>query len=163
MHDETVDAAAKDDPQHGTSAMPNEIKPRRPRILVADDHLLIRERVTDLLETSFDVVGTVTNGKDLLTEADNFAPDIIVLDITMPGLSGIGAARRLRLNGSLAKLVFLTIHDQPQFVRRCMAEGAMGYVIKSRLESDLVRAIQDALFNKRFVSPPLAMPGDSGS
>ena len=144
--------------------MPNEIKPRqRPRILVADDHLLIRERVTDLLETSFEVVGSVTNGKDLLTEAEYFGPDVIVLDITMPGLSGIGAAHRLRLNGSPAKLVFLTIHDQPRFVRRCMAEGALGYVIKSRLESDLVHAIEEALFDRRFVSPPLALPGHSGS
>jgi DNA-binding NarL/FixJ family response regulator len=144
--------------------MPDEIKlPRRPRILVADDHSLIRERVMDLLQTSFEVVGMVTNGKDLLTEADNFGPDVIVLDITMRGLSGIGAAHRLRLNGSLAKLVFLTIHDQPQFVRRCLAEGAMGYVIKSRLESDLVHAIEEALFNRRFVSPPLTLPSDSGS
>jgi DNA-binding NarL/FixJ family response regulator len=139
--------------------MPNEIKPLpRPRILVADDHLLIRERVTDLLEPSFQVVGTVTNGKDLLTEADSVDPDVIVLDITMPGLSGIGAAHRLRLNGSQAKLVFLTIHDQPQFVRRCMAEGAMGYVIKSRLESDLMHAIEEVLSDRRFVSPPLKLP-----
>jgi DNA-binding NarL/FixJ family response regulator len=144
--------------------MLNEIKPpMRPRILVADDHLLVRERVTDLLETSFEVVGTVTNGKDPLTEADNFVPDVIVLDVTMPGLSGIGAAHRLRLNGSMAKLVFLTIHDQPQFVRRCMAEGAMGYVIKSRLESDLVHPIEEALFNRRFVSPPLTLPRGYGS
>jgi DNA-binding NarL/FixJ family response regulator len=157
-----VYAAAKE-PAAREPAMPNEIKPRRPRILVADDHLLIRERVTDLLENFFDVVATVTNGKDLLTEADNFAPDVIVLDITMPGLSGIGVAHRLRLNGSPAKLVFLTIHDQPQFVRRCMAEGAIGYVIKSRLESDLVRAIEEALSNRRFVSPPLTIPSNSGS
>lgn len=138
--------------------MPKVIDSARPRILLADDHLLIRERVTDLLETSFEVVGAVTSGKDLLTEAENFVPDVIVLDITMPGLSGIGAAHRLKLDGSPAKLVFLTIHDQPQFVRRCMAEGAMAYVIKSRLESDLVHAIQEALLNRRFVSPPLKLP-----
>jgi DNA-binding NarL/FixJ family response regulator len=160
MLDETAYAAAKNYPQNGAAAMSNETTPpRRPRILVADDHLLIRERVTDLLEGLFEVVGTVTNGKDLLTEAESFVPDIIVLDITMPGLSGIGAAHRLRLNSSPAKLVFLTIHDQPQFVRRCMAEGAMGYVIKSRLESDLVHAIEEALLNRRFVSPPLTLPG----
>lgn len=144
--------------------MQNEIKlPRRPRVLVADDHSLLRQRVTDLLEASFEVVGTVTNGKDLVTEADNVVPDVIVLDITMPGLSGIGAAHRLKLNGSRAKLVFLTIHDQPQFVRRCMAEGAMGYVIKSRLESDLLHAVEEALVDRRFVSPPLTLPGGYGS
>ena len=144
--------------------MADEAKPPpRPRILVADDHLLVRERVTDLLETSFEVVGLVTNGIDLLTEAENSFPDVIVLDITMPELSGIGAAHRLKLKGSPAKLVFLTIHDQPKFVRRCMAEGAMGYVIKSRLERDLLFAIEEALLGRRFISPPLVSSGNSGS
>jgi len=138
--------------------MQNEISSAHgPRILVADDHLLIRKRVMDLLESSFDVVGLVSNGKDLLIEAERLAPDLIVLDITMPELTGIEAARQLRNKGSSAKLVFLTIHEQVQFVRRCMAEGAMGYVIKSRLESDLVHAIQEALLNRHFLSPPLLL------
>lgn len=134
--------------------MPDKITPsRRPRVVVADDHALIRERVTELLGASFEVVAVVENGKDLLREAERSCPDLIVLDITMPGMNGIDAAHRLRISGSPAKLVFLTIHDQQRFVRRCMAEGARGYVIKSRLESDLVHALEEALLNRHFVSP----------
>ncbi len=133
-------------------------QPDRPRVLVADDHLLVREHVTNLLKAFCEVIGTVENGNDLLTEAERQCPDVIVLDITMPGLSGIGAAHRLKLKHSTTKLVFLTIHDQPQFVRRCMAEGALGYVIKSRLDSDLVHAVDEALLNRRFISPPLRWP-----
>ena len=124
-------------------------------MLIADDHLLMRERVVHLLEPAFDVVGVVDNGTDLLTEAQRLRPEVIVLDITMPGMTGIAAAHELRSSGSPAKLVFLTVHEQVQFVRRCMSEGAMGYVVKSRLESDLVHAVEEALVNRHFISPPL--------
>lgn len=132
-----------------------EVIGRRPRVLVADDHLLIRERVSHLLEPAFDVISVVDNGKELLIEAERLQPEVIVLDVSMPGVNGIDAARRLRLAGSIAKIVFLTVHEQVQFVRRCMAEGAMGYVMKSRLESDLIHAIEEALLNRHYISPPL--------
>jgi DNA-binding NarL/FixJ family response regulator len=128
---------------------------RRPRLLVADDHALIRERVVDLLASSFEVVGVVSDGNELIAVAERLRPDIIVLDITMPGKTGIEAARQLRRTNCSAKLVFLTIHEQAQFVRRCMAEGASGYVVKSRLENDLVPAILDALSGRKFLSPPI--------
>jgi len=133
----------------------SEVTGKRARILVADDHLLIRERVTHLLEPTFDIIGVVDNGKDLLSEANRLNPEIIVLDISMPELNGIDAARQLRSSGSQAKLVFLTVHEQVQFVRRCMAEGALGYVVKPRLESDLMQAVEEALLNRRYISPPL--------
>jgi CheY-like chemotaxis protein len=133
----------------------SEITGNRARILVADDHVLIRERVTGLLESTFDVVGVVADGQELLNEARRLSPDVIVLDITMPALNGIDAARQLRLSASTAKLVFLTINEKVAFMRRCMAEGEMGYVIKSRLESDLIHAIEEALSGRHFISRPL--------
>lgn len=126
---------------------------RRPRLLIADDHPMVCERVVDLLGSRFEVVDVVNNGIDLVEAAERLSPDIIVLDITMPGQTGIEAARQLRKKNCSARLVFLTVHEQAQFVRRCMAEGAMGYVVKSRLETDLIPAILEARCGRRYISP----------
>ena len=126
------------------------------RILLADDHAPIIDRVTSILEPGFVVVGSVNNGVDLVSEAARLQPDLIVLDISMPGMTGIQAAQELREAGSKAKLVFLTIHERVEFVRACLAEGAFGYVVKSRLAVDLLPAIHEALAGRRFISPPVS-------
>jgi len=126
----------------------------RPRVLLADDHSAVTERVSALLRANFEVVGTVTNGRDLLFESARLHPDVIVMDISMPELSGIEAAHELRCLGSSARVVFLTVQKRVEFVRACFAEGALGYVIKSRLATDLIPAIQDALSGHFFISPP---------
>jgi DNA-binding NarL/FixJ family response regulator len=128
----------------------------RPRILVADDHQPIQERVREILQTSYEVIGTVGNGIELVDEAKRLRPDVIVLDISMPGMTGIEAAHELRESGSTAKVVFLTVHERVEFVHACLAEGALGYVIKSRLNVDLIPAIQEALSGHRFISPPVS-------
>ena len=125
-------------------------------MLLADDHGLVLARVLSLLESSFEVVGTANNGRDLLTEAQRLHPDVIVLDITMPILTGIEAAHELREAGSMVKLVFLTVNEDAAFVRACFAEGALGYVKKSRLGTDLIPAINDALSGRRFISPSVS-------
>ena len=124
----------------------------RPRVLVADDHPIILDRVLSLLKPNFDVVATTTNGVDLIAEAKRLRPDVIVLDITMPMLNGIEAAHELHNVGLEARLVFLTVHQESVFVQACFAEGAFGYVTKSRLGTDLVPAINDALAGHCFVS-----------
>ncbi len=98
----------------------------RPRVLLADDHLMMREKVTWLLESEFDIIGAVTDGDALLKEATELDPDLVILDITMPGLTGIEAARRLRKAGSHAKIVFLTVHEDPDYVREALTTGALG-------------------------------------
>jgi DNA-binding NarL/FixJ family response regulator len=108
--------------------------------------------VVALLRPDFEVVGAVNNGKEVLSESARLRPDVIVMDICMPELSGIEAAHELRSLGSTAKIVFLTVQTRVEFVRACLAEGALGYVTKSRLAKDLVPAIQDALSGYRFVS-----------
>jgi DNA-binding NarL/FixJ family response regulator len=128
----------------------------RPRILVADDHQPIQERVRELLEESYDIVGAVDNGIDLVDQAKRLHPDLVVLDISMPGITGIEAARKLRELGLTTKVVFLTVHEMVEFVHACLAEGALGYVTKSRLNMDLIPAIQEALCGRRFISPPLS-------
>jgi DNA-binding NarL/FixJ family response regulator len=114
---------------------------------------MVVQRVLSLLKCDFEVVGTATNGRDLLTEAEQLKPDVIVLDITMPILNGIEAAHELKQLGSTARLVFLTVHERPAFVHACFAEGAQGYVTKSRLGTDLIPAIHEALSGGRFISP----------
>jgi DNA-binding NarL/FixJ family response regulator len=128
----------------------------RPRVLLADDHVSVVERVSALLQPDFEVIGAVSNGKELLSESGRLHPDVIVLDISMPELSGIEAVHELRNSGSGAKVVFLTVQTRVEFVHACLAEGALGYVTKSRLTTDLIPAIRDALSGRRFISPPLS-------
>ena len=129
---------------------------KRPRILLADDHGPMIERVRALLHADFEIVGDVATGPDLVSEAERLRPDIIVLDISMPGITGIEAVHELRQTGSGARFVFLTVHERVEFVHACLAEGALGYVVKSRVTIDLIPAIVDAVAGRRFISPPVS-------
>jgi len=122
------------------------------RILLADDHPLVVECVKRCVQSRFEVVGTVRNGREMVEEAKRLKPDIIVADISMPELSGIDAAHDLCRQGSTAKIVFLTIHSEPAFVRACLDAGASGYVVKRDLWTDLLPAIDAALSGRCFVS-----------
>ena len=133
--------------------MDNKSQLKRPRILLADDHLGIVQRVTQLLRAVFDIVGTVHTGPEMVSEAVRLNPDVIVADISMPELSGIEAAHQLREKGSTAKVVFLTIHSEDEFVDACLAEGALGYVVKAHMNTDLIPAIHAALSGQLFISP----------
>jgi DNA-binding NarL/FixJ family response regulator len=123
-----------------------------PSVLLADDNRLLVKRVTELLTPLFDVVGTAHDGQDLVLQALRLTPDVVVVDITMPILSGIEAVHRLRNAGLKSKFVFLTIHNESEFLEACLAEGAVGYVLKTQMTGDLIRAINAAVAGKQFVS-----------
>jgi len=123
------------------------------RVLLADDHPAMLSRVASLLESSCQIVGSVTNGKEAVEAATQQCPDVILMDISMPVMNGIEAAAALIQAGTTAKIVFLTVHDDPDFVKAALATGASGYVVKSRIASDLIPAILEALEGHRFVSP----------
>ena len=127
------------------------------RILLADDHPALLAETARLLGREHEVVGTVADGLELLAAAERLAPDLIVLDISMPGLDGFEAARRLKQSGCRSKLIFLTVWEDADFAREAMALGADGYVVKSRLASDLIPAIVEALAEHPFVSPILTL------
>ena len=114
-------------------------------------------QVVKQLTGTFEIVGSVANGLDLLQAAARLKPEVVVLDITMPDLDGIEMARQLRRAGCRAKLVFLTVHDDPDYVHAAVQAGGSAYVVKSRLASDLVTAIREALAGRRFVSPTISM------
>jgi DNA-binding NarL/FixJ family response regulator len=126
----------------------------RPRILVADDHRSWLDRVSSLLKLDFDLVGLINDGQSLVDESRRLEPDLIVLDITMPIRSGIQAAHEIHETKPGIKLVFLTIHEEPEYVRACIAEGGLGYVKKSRLGTDLIPAIREALLGRPARSFP---------
>lgn len=132
----------------------------RASLLLADDHRAVCESVAALLELDFEVLGTVSNGEEMLAEARRLNPDVVITDISMPVLDGIAAVKQLRANNSDAKVIFLTIHDDPEFVEACLAIGALGYVVKRRLTSDLIPAIHEVLAGHRFISPGLHYPDE---
>ena len=122
-------------------------------VLLADDHEAFLEAVVRHLEPHFEVVGTARNGQALLEEAVRLRPDLIVLDISMPVLNGLETAARLKAMGSPARIVFLTVHADPDYVHAAFAAGALGYVVKSKLTSDLLTGLREALADRPFVSP----------
>jgi DNA-binding NarL/FixJ family response regulator len=128
-----------------------------PRVLLADDHCKMRDTVARLLKSDCEIVGSVENGRELVDAAFNLDPDVIVLDISMPVLSGIEAARHLKESGSRAKVIFLTMHEDDEFVAAAVRAGALGYVLKSRTLIDLIPAIREVLQDHLFASPPLRM------
>ena len=125
------------------------------RVLLADDYRPLLECVLRLLRPEFEIVGEAQNGQALVEAALKLKPDVIVTDISMPILNGIEAAKRLREAGSTSKIVFLTVLSDPDFIVTCMATGALGYVIKARLGTDLEPAIREAVAGRVFISPTL--------
>ncbi|HJZ82075.1 MAG TPA: response regulator transcription factor [Pyrinomonadaceae bacterium] len=124
----------------------------RARILLADDHKEMRDRVARVLENEFEVLEAVTDGQALLEAASELKPDLCLLDISMPVMNGFEAANQLRESGSKAKIVFLSIHEDRDFVREAFKAGASAYVIKRRMARDLCTAVREALAGRTFIS-----------
>src|SRR5215467_5988500 len=103
----------------------------RPRLVIADDHTLLAEACKNLLEHEFQVVGIVNNGRELLRVADELKPDVVILDIAMPQLSGLDAGEQLKKRLPNCKLVFLTMNLAPDVAAEAFRRGASGYVVKS--------------------------------
>jgi DNA-binding NarL/FixJ family response regulator len=123
-----------------------------PRVLLADDLPEIRERVTELLRPDFDIVAIAQNGPEAVEAASTLNPDLLVLDISMPILNGIQVASRLRDLGCKAKVIFLTVHEDPDYIEAALSVGALGYVFKSRVATELVPAVRSVLQGHRFMS-----------
>jgi DNA-binding NarL/FixJ family response regulator len=125
----------------------------RARILLADDHKEMRDMVIRLLAQEFEMLEPASDGRELLEKAAELKPDVCLLDISMPILSGIEVAGALAHTGSTAKIVFLTIHRDNDFVRAALSSGASGYVVKTHMLSDLCMALREVLAGRTFISP----------
>ena len=117
----------------------------RVRVLLADDHAEMLERVVSLVGAEFDVVGAVGDGQSVLDAVAVLQPDVVVLDISMPVMSGLAAAARLGESEHPPRIVFLTVHDDTAFVEAARGVGAMGYVAKRHIRTDLMPAIRRAI------------------
>src|SRR4030095_7895895 len=122
------------------------------RVLLVDDNQDILDRAAAILSPACTVVGAVKDGLAALKSVPALRPDVIVLDISMPGMSGLEVAGRLRRAGSMVPIVFLTIHDDEELVQAAQAAGGIGYVAKTMLPSDLIIAINEACAGRRYVS-----------
>jgi DNA-binding NarL/FixJ family response regulator len=127
----------------------------KPRVVLADDHTLVMEGLRALLTGHVDLVGTAEDGRALLEVAHRLKPDVAILDISMPVLNGIEAARRLREDLPSTKLIFLTMHSDCLYVDEAFRMGVSGYVLKRSAASELVEAIQAVSRGQRYITPLL--------
>jgi len=125
----------------------------RPTVLLVDDNEMVLARAKAALSASCVIGGTATSGQAGLEAAAALNPAIIVLDISMPGMNGFEVARQLREAGSTARIVFLTVHEEEEFVLAAKDAGALGYVLKTRLAFDLEVAVREAHAGRPFRSP----------
>jgi DNA-binding NarL/FixJ family response regulator len=127
----------------------------RIRLLLADDHLETADQLRQLLQTEFDVIAHVTDGRTLVNYAERLSPDVIVSDISMPEIDGITAAAAILRRNPAARIVLVTVHADPSLVTRGLETGALGYVLKCSAGDDLIPAIDAALRGERHVSDAL--------
>jgi len=129
---------------------------KRISVLLADDHRIVAEGLKHLLLQEFDLVDVVTSGEALLEAAGRLSPDVIVSDISMPGISGLDALARLRAADPAARIVLLTMHHNVAYAREALQAGALGYVLKQCAVEELILAIRAAMAGNVFVSPEIA-------
>ncbi len=128
----------------------------RPRVLLADDHPLMLLGLKKLLESGCEVVGTVTDGRALLATAERERPDVVITDISMPGLDGIAATRRLQETVPGARVIVLSFHSEPSWVRAAFEAGAFGYLTKSSVSEEIEHAVREVLQGRFYVGPQVA-------
>ena len=125
----------------------------RPKVLLADDHAIIAEGLARLIGDVADLVGQVNDGQRLVEEVRRLRPDIVVADITMPGMSGIDAMRQLKAEGSQVRFIFLTIHTEARLAAEAMRSGASGYLLKQAAGKELFDAIHAVMGGRTYLTP----------
>lgn len=128
----------------------------RPRVLLANDHTLVLEGLAKLIEADFDLVGQVGDGRTLLEAAHRMAPDVVVMDIAMPHLNGLDAARQLMKVLPCIKVIFLTMHADPEYAREAVRLGASGFLLKRSAATELTQAIHAALRGEFYLTSAIA-------
>lgn len=127
----------------------------RPRVLIADDHGLLREAFHKLLEADCEIVGSVADGRAVVALAQKVKPDLILLDVAMPLLNGVDAAVQLKRTMPLVKVIFLTVNDDPDLAKEAFRIGASGYLLKNSSAAELLHAIACVWRGERYISPAM--------
>jgi len=125
----------------------------KPRVLLADDHTLLLEAFQKLLADDCEIVGAVSNGRALVSAAATLRPDVVVVDVTMPLLNGIDAARQIRQADSDVRIIFLTMNEDPDLAAEAFRAGASGYLLKRSAASELVTAINEVMKRRSYITP----------
>ncbi len=125
----------------------------KPTVLIADDHTLIVEAFRKLLEAEYEVVGTVSNGRELLEVATTTRPDVVIVDVGMPLLNGLAAGQQLKKMMPTAKLVYVTMNEDPGVAATALDQGASAYLLKSSAAAELLKGIHDVLRGRTYVTP----------
>ena len=128
----------------------------KPRVLLADDHKIVLEGLRSLLQSEFEIVGEVEDGRTLVSEAERLRPDLVVADISMPNLNGIDAARRIKKIDKRIRIVFLTMHADVTYAAGAFEAGASGFVLKHSAPQELVSAMREAMKGQTYVTPMIA-------
>jgi len=128
---------------------------KKPRILIADDHSILLAGLKKLVEEAYEVVGTVEDGRALIEAAEHLKPDLILMDISMPLLNGLDAARQLKKLLPDSKLLFLTMHSSPTYATEAFKAGASGYLLKQSAASELPQAIAAVLRGQTYLTPAI--------
>jgi len=128
----------------------------KPRLLLADDHRLVREGIRSLLEQDYEIVAEAGDGRELVRAAIEMRPDVIVADIGMPMLNGLEAVRQLQKRGVEAKVIFVTMQAGVDFAVQALRLGVSGYVLKVDASEELSRAIKEALAGRLYITPSIA-------
>jgi DNA-binding NarL/FixJ family response regulator len=127
----------------------------KPRILLADDHTLVAEAFKRLLEPEFEVVGTVADGRALLHQAPALQPDVVLVDLNMPLLNGLDAAKQLRTLSPRTKIIVVTMNEDADVAAEAMQKWASGYLLKKSAGSELLKAVRDVLHGSSYITPAL--------
>ena len=135
----------------------------KPRLLVADDHELLLDGLRRLLEPDFEVTGMVADGRAAVAAYEQLRPDVLLLDIGMPGLNGIEAARQVKRAFPDARVVFVTMQTDRVYVEEAFRAGASGYVVKQAAAGDLIEALRTVLLGRRYLSPRISASMDPGT
>lgn len=125
----------------------------RPRTILADDHHMLVEAFAKILEDHVDIVATAENGRDLIEVATRLKPEVIILDISMPLLNGLGACEKLLKLSPIPKLIFLTVNEDPEIVAEAFRLGASGYLLKSSAASELLEALNQVMMGRSYITP----------
>ena len=128
----------------------------KPTLLLADDHQMFLDGLRGLLQPHYEIVGEAENGEQLITQAKKLQPEVIVTDLSMPGLSGLKALREMKRSGVGSKIIIVTMHEEPEFAAEAIDGGAAGYVLKNAASAELLSAIDEALSGGVYIAPKLA-------
>lgn len=125
----------------------------KPKLVLAEDHPAMRAKVASLLQRDFDVIAIVASGPAAVEATNKLVPDVLILDVSMPILNGPEVARRLKAQGCIAKIVFLSVSRDIDQITACFAAGGDAYVFKTQMGTELIHAIAEVLAGRTYVSP----------